>query len=68
MRLVKTRRDEERSVQYYNIENISHIELRGIYKVLLAEEARSKIVKGWNRGSKAVRELLGSDKLIAETY
>ena len=59
-KIIKTRFDKEVNTQYYSIEDIPYFELENIYRLLKAEEARAKIVKGWNRGSKELLKALES--------
>lgn len=52
MKIIKTMYDAEIGTTFYNIEGIDNWDLRDLYNLLLAEEARASLVSGWFRGSK----------------
>ncbi len=51
MKIKQTKYEKETGTQYYSIDRISNWELERLYLLLEAEEQRSKIVHGFNRGS-----------------
>ena len=51
MEIRQVRQDKERGTVYYNIEDIANWDLENLYRLLVAEKERARIIKDVYRGS-----------------
>ena len=58
VKIEKTRFDKEHGTDYFKIEDLSNWDLERLYRLLVAETERSKIVEGFDRGCPKLLEQL----------